>query len=209
VSPARIILAVAAALCCAVPAHGAAKLQIVFPVVGEVTYVDDFGDARGTSKHEGNDLMAPKRATAVAAEGGTVSFWTTSASAGCMLYLHGDSGTTYWYIHLNNDRTRKNDNRGKCVPGTAYAKGLHEGDRVEAGQAVGYVGDSGDADGLHAHLHFEIHPRNGKAVDPFRYLKRAQALGGAGVAAPPAVLKQAKSPRRAGSRRSRSSARPA
>jgi murein DD-endopeptidase MepM/ murein hydrolase activator NlpD len=192
VSPARIILAVAAALCCADPAHGAAKLQIVFPVVGEVSYTDDFGDARGASKHEGNDLMAPKRATAVAAEGGTVRFWTTSASAGCMLYLYGDSGTTYWYIHLNNDRTLKNDNKGKCVPGTAYAKGLHEGDRVEAGQAVGYVGDSGDANGIASHLHFEIHPKNGKAVDPFPYLQRAQALGGAGIPGPPTALKQQK-----------------
>jgi murein DD-endopeptidase MepM/ murein hydrolase activator NlpD len=192
VSPARLILAVAAALCCAVPAHGAAKLQIVFPVVGEVSYVDDFGDARGASKHEGNDLMAPKRATAVAAEGGTVRFWTTSASAGCMLYLYGDSGTTYWYIHLNNDRTLKNDNRGKCVAGTAYAKGLHEGDRVEAGQAVGYVGDSGDANGIASHLHFEIHPKNGRAVDPFPFLRRAQALGGAGIPAPPTALKQPK-----------------
>jgi murein DD-endopeptidase MepM/ murein hydrolase activator NlpD len=192
VSPTRIIAAAAVALCCAAPAYGAAKLQIVFPVVGEVSYTDDFGDARGASKHEGNDLMAPKRATAVAAEGGTVTFWTTSASAGCMLYLHGDSGTTYWYIHLNNDRTLRNDNRGKCVAGTAYAKGLHEGDHVEAGQAVGYVGDSGDANGIASHLHFEIHPKNGKAVDPFPYLQRAQALGGAGIPVPPTALKQPK-----------------
>ena len=34
-----------------------------------------------------------------------------------MLYLYGASGTTYMYIHLNNDLTMKNDNRGKCVPG--------------------------------------------------------------------------------------------
>ena len=34
-----------------------------------------------------------------------------------MLYLYGDSGTTYLYIHLNNDLTMKNDNRGSCVAG--------------------------------------------------------------------------------------------
>ena len=40
-----------------------------------------------------------------------------------MLYLYGDSGTTYLYIHLNNDLGGENDNRGKCVAGTAYAPG--------------------------------------------------------------------------------------
>ena len=109
-----------------------------------------------------------------------------------MLYLYGDSGTMYEYIHLNNDRTLKNHNKGKCVAGTAYAKGLHDGDRVEAGQAVGYVGDSGDANGIASHLHFEIHPKNGKAVDPYPFLKAAQALGGAGIPAPPATVKQAR-----------------
>jgi murein DD-endopeptidase MepM/ murein hydrolase activator NlpD len=159
-------------------AHGArgAQQPIVFPVLGEATYTDDFGDPRGANRHEGIDIMADKRAPAIAAEGGTVRFWTTSASAGCMLYLYGDSGTTYLYIHLNNDRTRRNDNRGRCVAGTAYAKGMKDGDRVEAGQQVGYVGDSGDADGLHAHLHFEVHPNDGKAVDPFRYLQKATRL---------------------------------
>ncbi len=149
---------------------------LVFPVVGPVTYVDDFGDPRPGGRHEGNDLMAAKRSLAVAAEGGTVKFWTTSANAGCMLYLYGDSGTMYLYIHLNNDLTLGNDNRGKCVPGVAFAKGLKSGDRVEAGQPVGFVGDSGDANGIHAHLHFEVHPKGGAAVSPFPYLKKAVRL---------------------------------
>jgi hypothetical protein len=149
---------------------------LVFPVVGAVVYEDDFGQPRPGERHQGNDLVAAKRAPAVAAEGGTVEFWTTSASAGCMLYLHGDSGTTYLYIHLNNDLTLGNDNRGKCVPGTAYAPGLADGAHVEAGQVVGFVGDSGDADGIHAHLHFEVHPGGGKAVDPFPFLRTARHL---------------------------------
>ncbi len=150
--------------------------RLVFPVVGPVTYHDDFGEPRARWAHPGNDLVAPKRAIAVAAEAGTVSFWTRSASAGCMLYLHGESGTTYQYIHLNNDLTRGNDNRGTCVAGTAYAPGLKDGAEVAAGQPVGFVGDSGDANGIHAHLHFEVHPRDGKPVDPYPYLRRAQHL---------------------------------
>jgi Peptidase family M23 len=150
------------------PAH------IVFPVVGDVQYVDDFGAPRAGGPHQGNDLMSAKHSPAVAAEAGRVKYWTTSASAGCMLYLYGNSGTMYEYIHLNNDLTARNDNRGKCTRGTAYA--VKNGARVAAGQQIGYVGDSGDANGGHAHLHFEVHPNGGRATDPYPYLQSAYKL---------------------------------
>jgi hypothetical protein len=149
---------------------------IVFPVLGAAHYVDDFGDARPGGPHQGIDMVAAKKSLALAAEAGKVKFWTSSATAGCMLYLYGASGTTYYYIHLNNDLTRGNDNRGKCVAGTAYATGLKSGARVAAGQPIGLVGDSGDADGAHAHLHFEVHPGGGNAVDSYPYLQAAQHL---------------------------------
>ena len=152
------------------------KPGIVFPVVGPAHYRDDFGDPRAGGPHQGNDIVAPRGALAVAAEAGKVKFWTSSQAAGCMLYLYGRSGTTYLYIHLNNDLTSGNDNRGRCVAGTAYAKGLESGARVAAGQPIGFVGDSGDADGAHPHLHFEVHPKNGKAVSPFPSLRRARHL---------------------------------
>jgi hypothetical protein len=148
----------------------------LFPVVGPVRYGDDFGDPRPGGRHEGVDVVAPRRALAVAVEPGTVTFWTTSKAAGCMLYLHGRSGATYLYIHLNNDLGSGNDNRGKCVAGTAYAKGLRSGAEVAAGQPVGYVGDSGDANGVHPHLHFELHPKGKGAVDPYSFLRRARPL---------------------------------
>ncbi len=150
--------------------------KLVFPVIGPVTYSDDFGQPRAGGTHQGNDILADKKAPAVAVEPGKVKFWTTSAAAGCMLYLYGDSGTTYLYIHLNNDLTMKNDNRGSCVAGTSYAPGLKDGVRVGAGQLIGYVGDSGDANGIHPHLHFEVHPNDGAAVDPYSYLRKAQPL---------------------------------
>src|SRR5215218_7074007 len=150
--------------------------RLVFPVIGAVTYSDDFGAPRARGAHQGTDILADRKAPAIAVESGKVKFWTTSANAGCMLYLYGDSGTTYLYIHLNNDLTTKNDNRGKCVSGTAYAKGLKTGAKVAAGAPIAFVGNSGDADSTAPHLHFEVHPRDGAAVDPYPYLRKARKL---------------------------------
>jgi len=148
---------------------------IVFPIVGAATSFDDWGAPRGQGRHAGNDIITTWRSPAVAAEDGKIKFWTTSARAGCMLYLYGASGTTYLYIHLNNDLTAKCDNRGKCVPGVAYAEGLKDGAVVKAGQQIAYNGDSGDAEGIY-HLHFEVHPNDGTDVDPFPYLNEATRL---------------------------------
>jgi hypothetical protein len=158
----------AVAFAATVPEH------IIFPVVGKVAYTDDFGQPRPGGPHLGNDIIAEKKWPAVAAEAGKVKYWTTSSAAGCMLYLYGESGTTYLYIHLNNDLTLKNDNRGKCVKGTAYT--VKNGAKVAAGQQIAYVGDSGDADGRSSHLHFEVHPGGGKAVSPYPYLQKAYRL---------------------------------
>jgi murein DD-endopeptidase MepM/ murein hydrolase activator NlpD len=160
----------------AAAAPGKAVPRLIFPVVGTTSYSDDFGAPRAGGAHQGIDILAARRAPAVAVEAGTVKFWTTSANAGCMLYLHGVSGTTYLYIHLNNDLTAHNDNQGTCVAGTSYAPGLQDGARVAAGQLIGYVGDSGDANGIHPHLHFEVHPNDGAAVDGYPYLRKAQPL---------------------------------
>jgi hypothetical protein len=150
--------------------------RIIFPVVGQFRYGNDYGDPRPQGRHEGIDIVAQRKALAVAAEPGRVKFHITSGAAGCMLYLHGQSGTTYVYIHLNNDLGTTNDNRGRCAPGIAFAPGLKTGMRVAAGEPIGFVGDSGDADGIHPHLHFEVHPGNGASVNPFTRLNRAYRL---------------------------------
>jgi hypothetical protein len=152
------------------------KRQIVFPVLGTVDFTDDYGAPRPQGRHEGIDILAPRHALALAAEAGRVRFFTGSGRAGCMLYLDGKSGTTYYYIHLNNDLTSGNDNRGGCKVGVSFAKGLKSGARVAAGQPIGYVGDSGDANGIHPHLHFEVHPHGGGSTDPYQRLLAARRM---------------------------------
>jgi hypothetical protein len=148
--------------------------RFVFPVLGPAKYFNDFGSPRAQGPHEGIDIMSVRWAPALAVESGKVEF--KSGGWGCMLYLYGDSGTKYMYVHLNNDLTMKNDNRGRCVPGIAFAKGLKSGQRVEAGQHIAYVGDSGDANGIQPHLHFERHPGGGAAANPYRWLNRVPRL---------------------------------
>src|SRR5947208_3434426 len=167
-----LLALLAAGLVASTSGAGSVPDPFVFPVVGPYRYTNDFGDPRPQGSHEGNDVLAPKKSIVVAVEDGKIKFWTTSARAGCMLYLYGASGTAYLYIHLNNDLTKGNDNRGKCVPGVSYWPRLKDGAKVVAGQAIGYVGDSGDAGGT-PHLHFEVHPHGGGAVNPYRYLNHA------------------------------------
>jgi murein DD-endopeptidase MepM/ murein hydrolase activator NlpD len=146
---------------------------IVFPVVGRATYSNTFGSTpKGLLP--GNDIIAPRKSLVVAAENGTVKFYAKSKEAGCMLYLYGVSNRTFEYLHLNNDLTNRNDNTGKCVAGTAYAAGLKNGQKVKAGQVIGYVGDSGIANGTQPHVHFEVHKSS--PVNPYPYLNKAQRL---------------------------------
>ena len=148
--------------------------RIIFPLLGRTLYTDNYGAPRPIGTEEGIDIMKPRRSLALAAEAGKVEFQTDSG-AGCMLYLHGHSGTEYEYIHLNNDKTTHNDNRGKCGPGMSYAPNLHNGSRVKAGQVIAFTGDSGNASGI-PHLEFQVHPHGGAAVNPYAYLNKGRRL---------------------------------
>ena len=143
--------------------------RLVFPLVAKTDLWDNYGDPRGNGRHAGIDMENPWRAPVVAVEDGRVKYWD-SGLGGCMLYHYGRSGTSYMYIHLNNDLTPRNDNEGGCVQDSAFA--VPDGAKVTAGQQIAFVGDSGDASG-NPHLHFEVHPSGGGDVNPFRHLKRA------------------------------------
>jgi Peptidase family M23 len=142
--------------------------RLVFPLVAKTALWDNYGDPRGNGSHAGIDMENPWRAPVVAVEAGRVKYGT-SGLGGCMLYLYGRSGTMYMYIHLNNDLTPKNDNRGHCND-VAFA--VPDGAKVAAGEQIGWNGDSGDANG-NPHLHFEVHPGGGADTNPYRYLKQA------------------------------------
>jgi hypothetical protein len=143
--------------------------QLVFPLVAKTDLWDNYGDPRGNGSHAGIDMENPWRAPVVAVEDGKIKYWE-SGLGGCMLYHYGASGTTYLYIHLNNDLTPRNDNKGECRRDVAFA--VPNGAKVTAGEQIAYNGDSGDAAG-NPHLHFEVHPNDGGDVNPFRHLKRA------------------------------------
>ena len=113
--------------------------RLVFPLVAKTDLWDNYGDPRGNGRHAGIDMENPWRAPVVAVEDGTVKYWE-SGLGGCMLYHYGRSGTTYLYIHLNNDLTPRNDNKGGCVNG------------VDVRRSQRREGDGGPADRLERRL---------------------------------------------------------
>ena len=167
-----VLLTGLAATAVSAPARGAGRgavPKLVFPLVAKTDLWDNYGDPRPNGRHQGIDMENPWHAPAVAVEDGRVEY-AQSNLGGCMLYLYGRSGTMYLYIHLNNDLTAKNDNRGGCVRDVTFT--IPDGAKVTAGQQVAWVGDSGDANG-NPHLHFEVHPNGGTDVDPFKFLAAA------------------------------------
>jgi hypothetical protein len=167
-----LLVALFAATALTTPASGGergAVPRLVFPLVAKTELWDNYGDPRGNGRHAGIDMENPWRAPVVAVEDGEVKYWE-SGLGGCMLYHYGRSGTTYLYIHLNNDLTPRNDNKGGCEKDVAFA--VPNGAKVTAGQQIAWNGDSGDASG-NPHLHFEVHPNDGTDVNPFKHLRRA------------------------------------
>lgn len=150
----------------------AEEVSIVFPQDPTVTYFDDtWGHARSSGRrHKGNDLMAPKMSPVYAIADGVVTIMRRSGLAGRWIAIEHANGLESWYMHLNND-TPGTDN-GRADPVNTYGPGIEVGAFVTAGQLIGYVGDSGNAEHSGAHTHFELH-QNGSAIDPHELLNDA------------------------------------
>lgn len=147
---------------------------IAFPVGGQSSYWNDFGQPRGggTRAHKGIDIIAPKMAQLLAAVDGYVSYLSIpEAPWGYEITLQDDEGYTYTYLHVNNDTPGTDDGQG----GTryAFAPGISRGERVYKGQHIGWVGDSGNAENTVPHLHFEMYDPGGNIINPYESLRAA------------------------------------
>lgn len=142
---------------------------IVFPVDGPNHYTDTFGAPRAGHTHEGTDILADKMTPVVAAAAGTVG-WVSDTC--CAMELVHDDGYRSRYIHLNNDTPGTDDGQG-----WGFAPGIESGVHVEAGQLIGYVGDSGNAEATSSHLHFELRYPSGEAFNSYPSLLVATPPG--------------------------------
>lgn len=125
--------------------------------------LSNFGDGRsGGRAHEGIDILATKGQEVFAMVDGTLTLQVVAGSNQSGASLSGNlwqltaatGGTYYIYAHLS-----------------AFADGLSKGSKVTKGQLIGYVGDTGNPGAGNYHLHFEIHPGGGAAVDPLTLLR--------------------------------------
>src|SRR6185436_13988018 len=102
---------------------------IVFPVIGNVTYYDDFGNVRVGHTHEGNDLMGKKMMPLVAVVDGTITNVNyPEESWGYSVTIKDKDGYTYHYLHMNNDNPGTDDGKGDGM--NAYAADVKEGNKV-------------------------------------------------------------------------------
>jgi hypothetical protein len=137
--------------------------RFVFPVAGKTTIGGPFGSFRAdTGSHQGNDLFADFGTPVVAVADGTIENVGSLPISGNRLWVYADGGDQFFYAHL-----------------ASFAPAAVDDRHVEAGTVLGYIGNTGDAEPTPPHLHFEIHPNGGKAVDPNPFLVAWQKRAGA------------------------------
>jgi len=134
----------------------------VFPVYGPSGYGDTFGAPRSDVSggwHHGDDIFAPLGAPILAVADGTVFSVGWNDIGGYRLWLRDRGGNEFYYAHLS-----------------AYTTLALNGRHVKAGDVLGFLGNTGDAQGTPFHLHFEVHPVSllflgyDGAVNPTKYL---------------------------------------
>ncbi len=124
---------------------------------------DNFSEHRNLARHEAIDIMEPRGTPVRAVVDGVIAKLFLSKAGGNTIYLF-DSGPAYSYYYAHLDH---------------YADGLHEGQRVSAGEVIAYVGSTGNASASAPHLHFtifELEPEKrwwkGTPVNPYPILVR-------------------------------------
>lgn len=130
----------------------------VFPVQGRCSYMDSWGAPRsGGRSHLGVDITAPRGNAIYAVVDGVISQVTVGgALSGNALRVTQSDGTYFFYAHMDS-----------------FAPGIAVGTPVRTGQIIGYVGSTGNSGG--PHLHFEVHPFGGDAVNPYPVVKVVDA----------------------------------
>jgi murein DD-endopeptidase MepM/ murein hydrolase activator NlpD len=160
----------------ALPAHAVTEppFAVGFPQDTQPTiFSSTFGASRsGGRRHQGNDLMAPKLTQVYAAADGIITVIDTASGAGRYVEIQHQSGWSTRYMHLNNDDPGTDN--GSADWSLTVVLGLAVGSHVTAGQHIGYVGDSGNAEWTGSHTHFEL-AYEGRSVDPYPFLKEAYA----------------------------------
>ena len=127
------------------------SFNLVCPLPANTGFSDSWGDPRsGGRRHEGVDIPGPFGAPVVAVTSGSVSFQNMGAG-GMGAVLRGNDGNVYQYMHLS---------------------GYAQGGAVAQGDVIGYNGSTGNANGFN-HVHFEIRPGGGAAINPYPHAAAA------------------------------------
>ena len=133
----------------------------VFPVAGKHDFTDTYGAFRAdTGFHEGNDVFAPFGTPIVAVADGRLYRVGTLKISGNRLWLRDRHGYRFFYCHLSD-----------------FAASAYNGADVHAGEIIGFVGNTGDAEPTPPHLHFEVHMPDDTVVDPYRFLHKWDQRG--------------------------------
>lgn len=169
----------------------AADHSIALPIdaahIDRVHWTDTWGAPRsGGRSHIGVDIMGPKMVPLVAANDSEVVWGRFDNSRGTIVRLRDRAGWEYQYIHVNNDTPGTDDGNANCLQALAAklcetldGGDLRRGTTFRAGELVGFLGDSGNAEWTGAHLHFEIYQPDGNGgvtpVNPTPYVDAALA----------------------------------
>jgi murein DD-endopeptidase MepM/ murein hydrolase activator NlpD len=138
----------------------------MFPVYGPSSFGDTYGaDRFDVTYHHGDDISGELGQPLIAVANGTVFSVGWNRVGGNQLWLRDHQGNLFYYAHL-----------------AAFSTNVRNGTRVKAGEVVGFMGNTGDAEGGVTHLHFEVHPVSliyldyDGAVDPTTYLQSWRRL---------------------------------